>query len=175
MAEPYIGEIRMFAGNFAPENYMFCQGQTLSISEYDVLYTLIGTTYGGDGVNTFQLPNLQSRVAIHQGPDGQGNTYVQGQTGGVEQVTLNTNQLAVHNHNMNADNTAGSATAASGSGAIFGTTNSGVNAYGTGSSLATLSTNAIGATGGALPHSNIKPFQCINFIIAMYGVYPSQN
>ena len=175
MAQPYIGEIRMFAGNFAPLNYLFCQGQALTISQYDALYSLLGTTYGGDGVNTFNLPNLQSRVAINQGTDSQGNTYAIGNNGGVEQVILTPNQLPSHNHAMEANNNTGSATAASGRAAIFAATNAGVNVYAMGTSTAVMSPKAISFTGGNQPHSNIKPFQCINFIIAVFGVYPPRG
>ncbi len=175
MAEPYIGEIRMFAGNFAPQGYQLCQGQTLPISDYEVLFNLIGTTYGGDGQSTFNLPNLQSRVAIHQGADGSGNSYVIAQKGGQEAVILTASQLPVHGHALAANNTVGAATATSGSGALFGATTAGTNVYGTGATLAALSTKAISATGNSQPHSNVKPYQCINFIIATEGVYPSQN
>src|SRR3954452_14356989 len=98
MAQPYIGEIRMFGGNFAPAGWMFCEGQTLPISENDALFTLIGTTYGGDGQETFQLPNLQSRVPIHMGTAPSGTTYQIGEMAGVEQVTLTTTQIPIHNH-----------------------------------------------------------------------------
>ena len=176
MAQPYIGEIRMFAGYFVPQGYQFCQGQLLSISEYEVLFQLIGTTYGGDGQTNFALPNLQSRVAIHAGSDGQGNTYTVAQTGGLESVTLNTAQLPNHNHPLQANATSGSANVGGGAGTTFGNTDGdGFQAYGAGDSLATLSGKAIGVTGGSQPHSNIKPFLSINFIIATQGAYPPHS
>ncbi len=175
MAEPYIGEIRLFAGTFAPLGYMFCQGQSLSISDYPALFSLLGTFYGGYGQNTFSLPNLQSRLAIHAGSDSVGDTYPLGQTGGSESVTLTTNNLPFHNHSMLANNNGGSANSTSGAGGTFGNTSATSNSvYGTGGS-ATLSTKAISSTGGNQSHSNIKPFLCVNFIIATEGQYPTQN
>src|SRR6185295_9718082 len=100
MPEPYVGEIRMFAGNFAPNGWMFCEGQTLPISENDVLFQLIGTTYGGDGEETFNLPNLASRVPIHMGTGPDGTTYQLGEMAGTEQETLTTQQIPIHTHPM---------------------------------------------------------------------------
>src|SRR2546426_7916463 len=100
MAQPYVGEIRMFAGNFAPAGWMFCDGQLLPISENETLFNLIGTTYGGDGQSTFALPDLQSRVPIHMGTSTLGTTYTEGEKAGVEQVTLTTQQLPTHNHSV---------------------------------------------------------------------------
>src|ERR1700744_3298393 len=110
MAQPYVGQIMMFAGNFAPAGWMTCQGQTLPISEYDTLFNLIGTTYGGDGQSTFKLPDLQGRVPIHQGPGGGLATYVMGQTGGAETVTLTTQQIPQHNHMVLANRNASGGT-----------------------------------------------------------------
>lgn len=172
MGNPYIGEIRMFAGNFAPNGWMLCQGQTVAISDYDTLFNLIGTTYGGDGQETFNLPNLQSRVVIGSGSN-QGNTYVQGQAAGAEQVTLNSTQIPVHNHTAVANANAGSAAAVSGAGAVFGATAD--NAYGTGTSVTALAPTAVGPAGNGQPHTNIKPYLCVNFIISMFGIYPSPN
>src|SRR5947209_5508270 len=98
MAQPYVGEIRMFGGNFAPAGWMFCDGQLLPISENEILFNLIGTTYGGDGQSTFALPDLRGRVPIHQGTGSDGNTYTLAESAGVEQVTLTTNQMPQHNH-----------------------------------------------------------------------------
>src|SRR5207249_3306348 len=102
MAQPYIGEIRMFAGNFAPAGWMFCEGQVLPISEYETLFTIIGTTYGGDGQETFALPDLRSRVPIHQG-----NGFILAETGGAEEITLTTQQIPIHTHTPRASNTGG--------------------------------------------------------------------
>ena len=164
----------MFAGNFAPVGYLFCQGQSLAIADYQPLFALIGTTYGGDGVNNFQLPDLRSRLAIHAGSDGIGDTYQLGQTGGQETVLLNGANLPFHNHPMQANNTSGSANATSGGGGTFGNTDGSSAVYGTGQG-ATLSPKAIGMTGGTQAHPNIKPFLSINFIIATEGIYPSRS
>ena len=176
MAQPYIGEIRMFAGYFVPQGYQFCQGQLLSISEYEVLFQLIGTTYGGDGQTNFALPNLQSPIPLQQGTDPQLTQYNLAQTGGSATVTLTTPQLPNHNHPLQANATSGSANVGGGAGTTFGNTDGdGFQAYGAGDSLATLSGKAIGVTGGSQPHSNIKPFLSINFIIATQGAYPPHS
>ena len=163
MGTPYVGEIRMFAGNFAPVGWLFCQGQLVGISEYDVLYNLIGTTYGGDGSTTFGLPNLQSRLPVHQGPQ-----FNLGQTGGVPQVTLTTNQMPTHSHPANASrdsvsqgNPAGNVTGASPS----------IKIYKDGAPIGSMAA-VVGMTGGNLAHNNMQPFQCINFIISVFGIYP---
>lgn len=171
MAQPFVGEIRMFAGNFAPLGWMLCQGQLLPISENEVLFNLIGTTYGGDGQQTFRLPDLQGRAPIHQGPG-----FVIGQNGGSENVTLNVNQLPSHNH----------LAAASGSGDVVDPTNAiwssdpgGNTAAYTGplqSNAPTLASNAIGSsTAEALPHDNMQPFLAVNYIISLFGIFPTQN
>ncbi len=176
MSEPFIGEIRLFAGNFAPVGWSFCNGALLSIAEYGALFNLIGTTYGGDGQNTFALPNLQSRVPIHMGA-GPGGPYVQGQVGGAESVTLTSAQVGAHTHTLNAVNSG--ASAQSPTGALPGLTSSsqtGTALYGTGSSnLTTLTSASIGPSSGGQPHSNIQPYLAISFIIALFGVYPSQG
>jgi microcystin-dependent protein len=178
MGSPFVGEIRMFAGNFAPLNWAFCDGSLLSISEFGVLFTLIGTTYGGNGQTTFALPDLRSRTPIHFGPDGAGNTYVQGQLGGVENVTLAAAQVGAHTHTLNAVNTGVSAP--SPAGALPGLSSSsqtGTMQYGTGASgLTTLTSASIGTNGPAgQSHSNIQPYLAITFIISLFGVFPSQN
>src|SRR6202165_2409262 len=106
MSQPYVGEIRMFAGNFAPAGWMFCDGQLLAISDYDTLFNLIGTTYGGDGQSTFALPNLAARVPIHQGSNGTSN-YTLAENGGVTSVTLSVNQIPIHSHPFSADHNTG--------------------------------------------------------------------
>ena len=172
MPEPYVGEIRMFAGNFAPNGWMFCEGQTLPISENDVLFTLIGTTYGGDGERTFNLPNLASRVPIHMGTGPDGTTYQIGELAGTESVTLTTQQIPSHTHPLTAsgDNgdvlNPGNNVVSNGQGAtpyIEDTPGSPMNAQ------------AIGPAGGSQPHENTQPFLCINFIISLFGVFPSQT
>jgi microcystin-dependent protein len=166
MSSPYIGEIRMFGGNFAPVGWLFCQGQLLAIAEYDVLFNLIGTTYGGDGQENFALPNLQSRMPLHQG-----SGFVLGQTGGVESVTLTTNQLPTHTHAPVA-NTA--ATGTSPNGQFW------ANYANTMYSSQTpppdpMAGNALSNAGSNQPHENMSPYQVVNFIIATEGIYPSPN
>jgi microcystin-dependent protein len=169
---PYIGEIRMFAGNFAPVGWEICQGQLLPISENDALFTLIGTTYGGDGENTFALPDLRGRLPVHQS-----NEYVMGQTFGVESVTLTTSQIPAHNHPLagNSNPTAGVVTATSTvpSGNVMGKTSRPI--YSSSTSTAAMAEQAISAVGGSQPHDNLQPYLCINFIISLYGVFPSQS
>lgn len=168
MGEPYVGEIRMFAGNFAPAGWMFCSGQLLPISENETLFQLIGTTYGGDGQSTFQLPNLQSRVPIHQG-----NGFVLAEQGGAEDITLTVQQIPVHSHPL------------LGSGAAANTRNPPNNmlakAAGTiytnnpGRGLAVMSPQAIAPAGGSQPHTNLQPYLTINFIISLFGIFPSPS
>jgi microcystin-dependent protein len=167
MAQPYVGEIRMFAGNFAPAGWMFCNGSIVSIAENETLFNLIGTTYGGDGQSTFALPNLQSRVPIHQG-----SGFTLAQTGGAETITLTANQMPAHSHPMVASsNPAG---AASPTNAILGTTTQ-VTTYFSDPPTQNMNVADIGAAGGNQPHNNIQPFLCISFIISLYGIFPSPN
>ena len=157
----------MFAGNFAPQGWMLCQGQTLPIAQNDVLFNLIGTTYGGDGVSTFNLPNLSSRVPMHQG-----NGFIIGQLAGEESVTLNLQQLPQHSHQVLCN--AASSNSPTPAGAYPGAASS--NAFVAGASAnATLNSAAVGSTGGSQPHDNLMPYLTINFIISLFGVFPSQN
>jgi microcystin-dependent protein len=162
----------MFAGNFAPVGWLFCQGQLLPISQYDVLFNLIGTTYGGDGQNTFALPNLASRVPVHQGTGG-GGSYVLGQSGGEEAVTVTTSQMPTHSHPLIAStNNASTANAA---GNVLAQTPS-YTPYITGfTPNAALNPAAVGSAGGSQPHDNMLPYLVINFIIATEGIYPSPS
>lgn len=171
MGTPYIGEIRMFAGNFAPLGWALCQGQTLAISENDTLFNLIGTTYGGDGQQTFNLPDLQGRAPVHmgQGP-GISQGYVIGQEGGVEQVTLTSQQMPVHSHAFTATQDSGTAGQPQGNVVAAGVGNRIYIASGPDGQT---STNAVQASGGNQPHENRPPFIVINYIIALFGVYPS--
>lgn len=173
MPEPYIGEIRMFAGNFAPIGWMFCNGQLLPISENDALFTLIGTTYGGDGEQTFALPNLQSRVPIHQGTGPDGVTYPLAQMSGVETVTLTVQQIPSHTHPLLASTATGDV--ASPVGHVLATTGGGIALYYEGQTDANMSAQAIGPAGGSQPHENCQPFLCINYIISLFGIFPSQT
>jgi microcystin-dependent protein len=170
MAQPFIGEIRMTGFNFAPVDWLLCQGQLLSISENEALFTLIGTTYGGDGVNTFALPDLRGRVPVHQGSSGAG-TYVIGQLGGSETVTLLTNDIPSHTHILSAQSGVGSQP--SPSGGVWAS--SALDQFSTASPTATMAPGQVELTGGSQPHDNMAPYLCINFIIAAYGIYPSQS
>src|SRR5688572_13882812 len=165
MAQPYVGEIRMFAGNFAPAGWMFCEGQLLPISENETLFELIGTTYGGDGESTFALPDLRGRVPLHFG-----NGFILAETGGAEEITLTVPQIPVHSH------------------PLLGTTSIATNANAQNNVPAQASTffpylnvppavamapQSIGPTGGSQPHTNFQPYLCVDFIISLFGLMPS--
>jgi microcystin-dependent protein len=169
MPEPMVGEIRMFAGNFAPAGWMLCEGQALPISENEVLFQLIGTTYGGDGETTFNLPNLQSRVPIHMGTGPEGTTYQLGEMAGVETVTLTTQQIPTHSHAMIATTDGGGASSPGGN--ILANCPS-VKMYTASAPATPLHAQAITPQGGSQPHENVQPFLCINFIISLFGVFP---
>jgi microcystin-dependent protein len=162
----------MFGGNFAPAGWAFCQGQTLPISENDVLFTLIGTTYGGDGQETFNLPDLQGRLPVHAGTAKSGTTYQLGEKGGVESVTLTTNQIPIHNHSWLVSN------------GVSAQTNPTNNVVSQSSQAqiyiddvpnVNMATNTIAPEGGSQPHDNFQPYLCISFIISLFGVFPTQN
>jgi microcystin-dependent protein len=165
MAQPYVGEIRMFAGNFAPAGWMFCEGQLLAISEYDTLFNLIGTTYGGDGQSTFALPDLRGRLPMHQG-----NGFILAETGGVEAVTLTVNQIPAHSHPFLATTNAADQVGAANN--VLGQLTQGLLYFAAqgGSSLHAAS---VGAVGGSQPHTNFQPYLCVSFIISMFGIFPS--
>ena len=165
MAQPYVGEIRMFAGNFAPAGWMFCQGQLLPISENETLFNLIGTTYGGDGQETFALPDLQGRVPLHQG-----NGMVLAEAAGVEEVTLTTQQIPQHTHAFVAAATAGNAVTPIGNLAANSTS---VKPYISETPDGNFNANAISVDGGSQPHTNFQPYLCIDFIISLFGIFPS--
>jgi microcystin-dependent protein len=171
MGVPYVGEIRMFAGNFPPNGWAFCWGQLMAISENDTLYNLIGTTYGGDGQTTFGLPDLRGRVPIHQG-QGPGITqnYSIGELGGVEEVTLTQQQLPNHTHTLVASSDPGNATTPTGN--VLANP---LNTFPYFPSTASLQLNAQSLTpaGGSQPHTNMMPFLAISFIISLFGIYPS--
>ena len=174
MSTPYVGEIRMFAGNFNPAGWMFCAGQLLAISAYETLFNLIGTTYGGDGQSTFALPDLRSRVPIHMGTGG-GANYVLAQAAGVETVTLTVAQIPAHGHVVYAA-TSGATESPSLNTFPANSAPANRNVYGPyGGAPATLNNATIGSAGGNQPHYNIQPFLAINFIISLFGVFPSQN
>ncbi|MEK6262653.1 MAG: tail fiber protein [Planctomycetota bacterium] len=165
MAQPYVGEIRMFAGNFAPAGWMFCDGQLLAISENETLFNLIGTTYGGDGQSTFALPNLQGRIPLHFG-----NGLIQAEMGGVEEVTLTTQQIPQHSHPLTAANITGDQV--SPSGALLSNSFN-VTPYINDAPGTAMNAAAITPTGGSQPHTNFQPYICINYIISLFGIFPS--
>lgn len=173
MGEPYIGEIRMFGGSFAPAGWAMCQGQLMPISENDALFTLIGTTYGGDGQETFGIPDLQGRAPMHagQGP-GITQNYVLGEKAGVESVTLTTQQIPIHNHAVVASTNVASATTASDN--ITASSNQ-LKIYDQGGTSKLFANNALTPVGGSQPHENLQPYLCITFILSLFGVFPPQS
>src|SRR5256885_3969970 len=168
MSSPYIGEIRMFAGNFAPVGWAFCNGALMAIDQNDALFNLIGTTYGGDGQTTFAMPDLQSRVPLHVGPG-----FALGQTGGVESVTLTTSQIPAHSHVPQANSAAG--TQPSPANGVWASTNPSINNYSNVAPSLNMDPAAIGSSGGSQPHDNMVPFLAVNFILSLFGVFPSQT
>jgi microcystin-dependent protein len=177
MSEPFVGEIRMFAGNFAPRGWAFCDGQLLAVSQNDALFSLFGTIYGGDGSTTFALPDLRGRVPVHagQGP-GLSDRRI-GAKAGAEQVTLTQNQIPSHAHGLFASTQSASSTSPAGQlpAALAGDTDTyGQAGGGTITFNADFSPNAVAATGGNQPHTNLMPFLCVNFIVALFGIYPSR-
>jgi microcystin-dependent protein len=169
VSDPYIGEIRLFGGTFAPSNWLFCAGQQLPISEYDALFTLIGTTYGGDGQQTFNLPDLRGRLPVHRGQN-----FVIGQSGGEETVTLQQPQLPNHSHQGLATTDVGIATVPNGQ-VLAAPPVATVSAYGTDAPLTALAPGSISPMGGNQPHENIQPFQVLSYIIATGGIFPPPN
>jgi microcystin-dependent protein len=169
MGEPYIGEIRMFAGNFPPNGWMFCEGQLLPISEYETLFNLIGTTYGGDGQSTFALPDLRGRLPVHAG-----NGFTLAQSGGSETVTLTTQQIPIHTHALQCAASGGTPNSNPKDG-YWGPTD--VTVYSTAAGTVQMGNPAIssGVSGGSQPHNNFMPYLCIDFIISLFGVFPSQT
>lgn len=167
MAQPYVGELRIFAGNFAPAGWAFCDGQLMPISENETLFNLIGTTYGGDGQSTFALPDLRGRLALHQG-----NGFVMAETGGAEEVTLSVNQIPNHTHPM---------LGASGNGAQANPNNNVlasstlVKIYSGEAPDTAMAATSITSIGGNQPHNNFQPYLCLNYIISLFGIFPSPN
>jgi len=167
MAQPYVGEIRMFAGNFAPAGWMFCEGQLLPISEYETLFNLIGTTYGGDGQSTFALPDLRGRLPLHQG-----NGFILAETGGAEEITLTVSQIPAHSHPALGSSSTASTTDPTNN-LLARVTTAAVFPYGTDNPLTPLQPQAISSVGGSQPHSNFQPYLCVDFIISLFGIFPS--
>lgn len=166
MAQPYVGEIRIFAGNFPPVGWMFCEGQVLPISENETLFQLIGTTYGGDGQETFMLPDLRGRLPIHQG-----NGFILAETGGAEEITLTVQQIPAHNHTVLVRKEQGNTSSPKDAVPALST----LPAYSETSAAPVngMAPVAIGGTGGSQPHTNFMPYLCVNFIISLFGVFPS--
>lgn len=170
--EAFIGEIRMFAGNFAPRDWAFCDGQLLSIAQNTALFSLLGTTYGGDGVSTFRLPDLRGRVAMHPG-SGPGLTpRTQGEIGGSETNTLTVAQMPPHNHTVNASTADGDQNIPTNT--IPGNTKALDKEYVSTGANTTMSPSMIGVTGQGQPVNNIQPYGTVNYIICLYGIYPSR-
>ena len=173
MAQPYVGEIRMFGGSFAPAGWMFCEGQLLPISENETLFYLIGTTYGGDGESTFALPNMASRVPVHMGNGPGGTNYALAQMAGTEQETLTVQQIPTHSHPLLAST---SAAQLSPTGAVptVPSGGQGLRPYNNvATPNTTLNPSSVVPTGGSQPHTNTQPFLCVSFIISLFGIFPS--
>jgi len=167
MAQPYVGEIRMFAGNFAPAGWMFCEGQLLPISLYETLFNLIGTTYGGDGQSTFALPDLRGRLPLHMG-----GGFTLAETGGVEEVTLTVSQIPSHTHAF--------LVAATNGNQVSPLSNVLANSFNVTPYINDVANGNMGATaimsvGGSQPHTNFQPYLCVDFIISLFGIFPSQT
>ncbi len=169
MAEPFLSEIRLFSFGYAPHGWAFCDGQLLPISQNQALFSLMGTFYGGNGVQNFALPNLQGRVAIHQG-----NNYVIGQAGGEAGHILNANEIPVHSHTLAVG---GAATTTDPTGGLFATpgVNTRLGEMYSSTGGASASPAAVAATGQSQPHNNMQPYTVLNYAIAMSGIFPSRN
>ena len=167
MAQPYVGEIRIFAGNFAPAGWMFCEGQLLPISENETLFQLIGTTYGGDGQSTFALPDLRGRVPIHQG-----NGFTLAETGGAEEITLTVSQIPAHSHPCLGST--GDATQSNPANNVLASSTI-MKPYALETADTAMAATSIGSVGGSQPHSNFQPYLCVDFIISLFGIFPSQT
>ena len=185
MATPYIGEIRLFAGNFAPAGWMFCSGQLLPISTYTTLFALLGTTYGGDGQSTFALPDMRSRIPMSQGTGSGLTPRILGETGGSEAVTLTSSQMPSHTHSLMANSSSANTATSDPTNQVLATsvnssggTNQDAHYLTPGAPISAtlpLNTAAIGSAGNSLTHSNIMPVCALNYIIAFEGIFPSSN
>ena len=175
MAQPYVGEIRIFAGNFAPAGWMFCSGQLLPISENEALFQLIGTTYGGDGQETFALPDLQGRIPVHMGTGSSGTTYLLGERAGVESVTLSPQQMPAHTHAAAAASTGQTNLATGAKLADATSTQAGVRLFSNVGPTQVMNAQSILPVGGSQAHENCQPFLCVQYILSLYGIFPSQT
>jgi microcystin-dependent protein len=169
MGQPYIGEVRIFAGNFAPAGWAFCNGQLLPISENDTLFNLIGTTYGGDGQETFALPDLQGRIPINTS-----SSHPLAESGGAESVTLSTQQMPAHPHPFVASTDFAGQSSPTGN-VLAQLQTAGSFIYVAGAAALALAPNSVLPAGSSQPHDNIQPYQCISYIISLFGIFPSQN
>jgi len=172
MSQPFLGEIRMVGFNFAPVGWAYCDGSLLPIAQYDAVFALLGTTYGGDGQVTFALPDLRGRVPLHQGQSPGNSFRTIGEAGGSESVTLSIQQLPLHTHSLAAG--VDGARAAAPNSAFIGSGEADIYNHDTANSV-TLAPGTLGSSGGSQPHENQQPFLCINFIIALEGIFPSRN
>ena len=172
MSEPFVGEIRMFAGNFAPRGWALCDGQLLAVSQNDALFSLLGTIYGGDGRTTFGLPDLRGRIPVHAGQGPGLSERRLGAKGGAEQVTVTVNQLPSHTHPAQASDDLGTTPNPAGAAPAKSTT---VDAYAASAPTVDMSTQAVTSVGGSQSHTNLQPFLCVHFIIALVGIYPSRH
>jgi microcystin-dependent protein len=173
MGDQYLGEIRIFSFNFPPKDWAFCNGQILSIQQNAALFSLLGTSYGGNGQTTFALPNLQSRVPIHMGQGSGLSGYTLGQIGGVEAVTVDSSQMPAHTHIASASSATANTTTASGN--LLGDVASPATVYGPPGALTTLASGSIGTAGNSQPHENRQPYLALNFCIALFGIFPSRS
>lgn len=174
MSEPFLGEIRMFGFDFAPRGWAYCDGSLLPINQYSALFSLLGTYYGGDGIRTFQLPNLQSRVAVGKGQGNGLTLYSLGDFGGQESITLNPGQMPAHTHAATGNQGGGNSLVPTD--AVWASDAAGGSApYSTAAPNVALSPSAIATSGGSLPHENRQPYLALNFCIALEGIYPSRG
>ena len=172
MAQPFIGQIKIFGGNFAPAGYAFCDGALMAIADFQTLFQLIGTTYGGDGQTTFAVPDLRGRVPVHQGTGAGLTARVLGQTGGTETVTLTAPQMPAHSHPASATNAVATQTVPTNN--VWAYDGGGATACYSASPNASMSTSALTQVGGSQPHENMQPYLGVNYIISLYGIFPSQ-
>jgi microcystin-dependent protein len=175
MQDPWLGEIALVAFNFAPVGWAFCNGQIMSIQQNTALFSLLGTTYGGDGVRTFALPDLRSRVPLSFGQGTGLTNYDLGTVGGVEGVTLNSQQMPLHNHSYTPQAVAAAGGSVSPANALWAESPDGTALYKTGATNANMAPQTIGNAGGNQPHENRQPYLALNYIIALQGIFPSRN
>jgi microcystin-dependent protein len=169
MSQPYVGEIRMFAGNFPPAGWAFCDGQLMPISENDTLFQLVGTTYGGDGEETFGIPNLSGRLALHQGTSSFGTTYQIGESAGVEEVILSINQIPNHTHTLLG--ATGNGTQSNPQNNVLASSTL-VHSFSGETPDTAMAPQSVSSIGNNLPHTNMQPYLCVNYIISLFGIFP---